>query len=704
MLYKNQVLEHIATKQRWRILELGEDGTVVWLFNISAKKARPRALPIDFVEDQQAFSEVERPPIPGKLTPSTSAKQRREKAMKFIAPLVASTDIFLPAKRSALVQARAMELKCSPQTLYSYLRAWWSNGQSLQALTPLFHHCGNVAGATGGRGRPSKFGLPTYQMTEADHSIIQRAVQTFLNNALLSLKDTYQTMLEERYSYLDGDGRLLLKLPGERPSFVQFKHHARKHLPAELVIRSRKGNAEFELEHRPKLGSLRLSTFTVGDVYEIDSTVVDVVLVHEHDRSKIVGKPALYIIIDRKTGLVVGFYVGYEESSWVAAMQAILSISEDKGALCRRYGVHYDPADWPAHCVMPKEFVGDRGSEMLGTESNKIAEGLELTMTNLPARRGDWKPHVECGFKQTHRAMRGFVPGYVPPEDFGKRQKRDYSQEAALTLTQFRKVILEAIIKRNKSPIRDYPLSPKYVLAEMLPTPINLWNAEIRDRAGLLAACTEAEVRLALLPQADVTVTREGIRLGDCLYSAKEAIDKGWFVAAGSGRFSVRASYDLRLVDTILVRDENHPNGYFEARLLEKCSHFLGLSHWEVAALGHLSRKIRQVGEQTRQQMVADFHQHIAPTVKAAKAETKKATKGLSRASRKKDIRAARQDALQLERMASAATPPSTGPAERAPVLPLPVPQPHSGPETPSPDPSVKSRQQRYQELMNGRH
>lgn len=49
--------------------------------------------------------------------------------------------------------------------------------------------------------------------------------------------------------------------------------HARKHLPTELVIRSRKGNTEFELNHREVLGSLRHTTFTVGDVHEIDSTV-----------------------------------------------------------------------------------------------------------------------------------------------------------------------------------------------------------------------------------------------------------------------------------------------------------------------------------------------------------------------------------------------------------------------------------------------
>ena len=114
-------------------------------------------------------------------------------------------------------------------------------------------------------------------------------------------------------------------------------------------------------------------------------------LVHPDDRSKIVGKACLYMVRDRKSNLVVGFYVGFEEASWLAAQQAIVSITEDKQALCQRYGVVYDPVDWPAHRVMPKEFVADRGTEMLSNESARMVEGLELTLTNLPARRADWK-------------------------------------------------------------------------------------------------------------------------------------------------------------------------------------------------------------------------------------------------------------------------------------------------------------------------
>lgn len=705
MLYKNQILEHKPSGHRWRVLQLDETGEGVWLFNIEERLAVPEWKAINEVKDVNTFAEVERPLHPSKIKFSKASKARREQAHSWIAPLIATSEIYEPSKRSAMVLARADEVDCSPQTLYNYLRAWWRNGQNVQALTSQFHRCGNIAGKTGKRGRPCKFGTPTYQLTSADLSIIEKTVKdVFLKSRLATLEGSFQTMLETHYGYIDGEGRLIIKLLGERPSLGQFRYHAKKHLPVELLLRSKKGDATFELEDRPVLGSLRHATFTVADVYEIDSTVADVLLVHENDRSKIIGKPALYMVRDRKSNLVVGFYVGLEGSCWIAAMQAILSISEDKKSLCQRHGVAYIAADWPAHGVMPKEFLGDRGSEMLGNDSDSIADGLELTITNLPTRRADWKPHVECGFKQAHKDMRGEIPGYTPPEDSGKRQKEDYSKDASLTLKEFRKVVLEHIIKHNNSPIRNYKLAPQYVLEGMQPTPINIWNAEIRDRAGLPTVYHEAEVRLALLPRAKAVVTREGIQLGDCFYSAPEAMDKGWFVVAGRGRFEVDVSYDLRLVDTIYVHDESHPEQYFEAHLLDKCSHFRGLSHREVEALGFLAKQIRHHGEELYRQRKADFHQNIAPTVSAAKAATKAASKGVSRSARKKDTRPARDDARRLERQeAFAQTSPSSSPASQATVIAIPTnPNNASAASTPAGTQS-KSRQDKYKELMNGR-
>lgn len=710
-MFLNQILQHGPSGKRVRILDLDVATDTVWLIDISSAKGLPAAYPTSEVRDaitDSIFAPVENGPPAPLRSPSAAATTRRDKAYAAIEPLVKTRDIYDPAMRSALVQARAAALRCSPQTLYKHLRNWWQGGQSRNSLIPRFHAIGSQAGHTGNRGRPPIFSdRPIYQIGKADQALMSQMLQQYyLQSEVVTLVATYQRLLEHHYSYIDSEGMRCLRAPGEYPSEAQFRNFVKKHLPKELSIRARKGNEHFELNHRPKLGSLRHQTYTVGDVYEIDATIADVFLVHPENRSLIIGKPVLYIVKDRKSGLVVGFYIGLENPSWLAAMHAIKSIAEDKAALCQRHGLPYDPADWPAQGVLPKTLVGDRGSDMLSDASTQLADGLEVTMQNLPTRRADWKPHVECGFKQLQRSMADCVPAYEPPENFGKRQKRDYSQDAALTLHEFTGIVLAAIIRTNRQPMLGYDLAPRYVLEGMSPTPINIWNAEVRDRAGLLSRFTEEELRFALLPRAKATVSRDGIRFGDCYYSAPEALAKGWFVASGRGSFEVSVSYDRRLVDAIYVHDDRCPDGYFIASLLDKCSHYRGMSFAEVECYTHLSKIQRQLDIHTKRQLQSDFHGHVDPTVSQARALTQVAATGKSRAKRKKDTVVARADAMSLQRQSEARlneNEAQLAPAASGQTSALTASTLASAPPVARRTNATKSRLQKYEELLNGR-
>ena len=79
-----------------------------------------------------------------------------------------------------------------------------------------------------------------------------------------------------------------------------------------MLLRSRLGDSDYERDHRKVLGTVLNDCLGVGHLYEIDATIADVYLVSSEDPSKIVGKPTLYLIIDRKSRLIVGFYFGLE--------------------------------------------------------------------------------------------------------------------------------------------------------------------------------------------------------------------------------------------------------------------------------------------------------------------------------------------------------------------------------------------------------
>jgi hypothetical protein len=709
-VYRNLVLEHKTTGVRIRILdkEVVDNVPTVWTFALTDPKALPRAYEAEALQwaiEAKEFAAVDGIVSASVFEPSQAALQRRDSAYASIEPLIQTTDIFRPKLRSSLVSARAKELGCSEQTLYTYLRQWWREGQNRNTLLPSFHTIGNKSEATANRGRPPKYcRRPIYQMATADYEAIKGVLSKYyLKNKAITLAATYQRLLEEHYSYVDGNGERWLNALGERPTETQFRRYVKKHLRTETAVRARQGDVEFALNHRATLGSIRLATFTVGDRYEIDATIVDLLLVHADDRSRIIGKPVLYTVRDTKSNLCVGFYVGLENACWLAAMHAIKSISEDKAALCKKYGVPYSASDWPADRVFPKTFVADRGPEMVSVPSAQLADGLESTIENLPTGRADWKPHVECGFKQIQRAMVDVAPGYTPPEDFGKRQRRDPSKDAAMTLHELTAMLLKTIITQNKMPITDYPLTPKYVLAGMQPTPVNIWNAEVRDRAGLLTRHSEADVRFALLPRADATVEHEGIRLGDCYYSAPEAIAEGWFVSARRGRFKVPVSYDRRLVDAIYVHDPRNPTRYFIAHLLEKNAAYRGKSFAEVESLAYAREVMRQEGQQIRRQLQSDFHSFADPIATDAARAAKAASKGKSRSSRKKDTVVDRADALSQQRRIEANISPETKQLEQvAEVVPIGATAQADGPSPTKPATATKSRQQKYQELLDG--
>ncbi len=701
-MFKNQLLEHKPSGRKVRVLDLDPTTQTVWLFDLSNPIALPK--PFDTADLNAAiageeFVEVAPSAPPDLRKPSELAAARRNQAYMYIEPLIQNFEIFDAHSRAGLIAARASELKCSQQTIFKYLRSWWRNGQTRNALLPRFHKCGSAEGQTSNRGRPPVFeDRPIYQITDRDQEAMQSALDLYLKSEVVSLAAAYQRLLESHYSYQDAEGVRRISAPGEHPTDIQFRRYVSKNVTFEARIRARKGDAEFELKHRPKLGSLRHLTYTVGEYFEIDATIADVYIVHSEDRSKIIGKAVIYMIWDRKSGLCVGFYVGLENPSWLAAMHAIKSISEDKAALCARYSVPYDPNDWPADRIFPKTFVGDRGADMTSSASTQLADGLECTVLNLPGRRADWKPHVECGFKQSRQALADCVPGYVPPENFGKRQQHDFSKDAALTLDEFTRVVLIAVIKKNRTPIEDYRLDPKYLLSGMQPTPINIWNTEIRDRAGLLTQYTEQEVRFALLHRTTAVVTREGIRLGACFYSAPEALAKHWFVTAGRGSFTVTVSYDRRLADAIYVHDDQEASGYFVAHLLDKCSHFRGKSFSEIESLEHYKTALTLEGRHIKRQLRSEFHAAIDPMVDEATKKTKAASQGKSRSARKKDIVTAREDELAQQRQRDARITPEAPREKPANIIPLSeLRKPADTPTT-----AQKSRQQQYQDLLNG--
>ncbi|MYN47564.1 hypothetical protein GTP23_21180 [Pseudoduganella sp. FT93W] len=665
MLFKNDIFTFEG--RRYRFLHADNYRGVAWVFALDDSNAWPISLPLAVTQRFSGEDTHQVMPVP---QPSQAMLSKRNKAFERIRPLVENLhEVYAAESRGPLVEYRAAELQCSKRTLYKDLRRWFQGGQTPDALIAQYQNCGRTEVAvTVRRGRqPAEIydldnldeepqpGYQTYQLSEDDLRIfrehIEKPKEGYLHDVRLTQEASYQRLLEKHYTTVDGNGVAYIRHAGNRPSRRQFTHFLRKHYSLEVRLRSRKGDKAFELEHAAKIGSIAGDCDGVGHYYEIDATIVDCNVVSESDVTKIIGKPTLYLIIDRKSRLIVGFYCGLENASWTGAMQAILSIATDKRALCERYGVKYDPEDWPADKVFPRFLLTDRGPEFLGKNSDKIGNGLTITIINLPAKMAKWKPVVECEFKLTHQTVTDVVPGYDPPFNAKKRQGKRYDKDACLTMNEFFAIMLRTIIAHNRRPMTTYDAPIEEITARVQPIPLHIWNHDIQKSASNLTRYTEAQVRLALLPKEKATITEFGILFKGCYYTCAEAEARGWFIhARNTSQSDVMVSFDYRLVDSILVYNPHDKKSTLDAKLTPRSEKFSGMSFAEVDYYEKLRAQEAEANRQQRRQTTFEYHQGVDPIVQAAKKRHQRVAAGVSRSARKADTKVARAHALKEER------------------------------------------------------
>lgn len=667
MLYRNDIFIDHVKNRRARLLYADPYRNEAVTFDLANPDALPVIESLSNLLDQERANTltIER----GVVVPlnenkvSFKAQLRRDAAWARLEPLVTNSEIYSKETRFSLIKERASEVGCSVVTLLKDLRRYWAGGQTKSALFGKFHLCGYKSPthqtSAGRKPHLSNYGI--FRVKPHDEAYMHAAIKSvYLKSDGLSAStasDAYQRLLENHYSYNDGNGNRIINEKGERPTIRQFYSFLHKHYSFEVITRRRKSDAEFERDHAAKTGSALLDCLGVGHIYEIDSTIADVFLVSSKDRSRIIGKPTLYLVVDRRSRLIVGFYVGLEASSWAAAMHAILSISEDKAALCARYGVEYSAEDWPADAIYPSMFLADRGSEMLSHNSSLVVNGLQITVSNLPKQRPDYKPAVECGFKLLHRSIVDATPGYEPPHNVTKRQGKHYEKDACLTLDEFISIILKAIIVHNHTPMPNYQLPVESLSRGVRAIPVEIWNDEAPRRIGALTRFQEEFVRFSLLPKTKATVTHQGIFFNGCYYSAPTALQNGWFIRTGKGVSYIDISYDRRLADTIYVHDDKDPTKFYVAHLLEKSGGYRGLSFAEIEAYELLRKKLNPVYEQIGRQNRSELHIHTDPITRNALNEAKAASRGKSRSSRKADVVNDRLDERRTRRQEEAVMP-----------------------------------------------
>lgn len=355
-----------------------------------------------------------------------------------------------------------------------------------------------------------------------------------------SLKTAYIFMLKNKYCDENGE------LAENYPTFYQFRYFYRKTKNMQNYYISRNGLKNYQRNNRPLLGDgVHAFPPSVGKGM-IDSTICDIYLVN--NTGDVIGRPVLTACVDAYSGLCCGYSLSWEGGIY-SLKKLMLNIIVDKTEYCKSFGIDINSDDWNCD-KLPSTLVTDMGSEYKSENLEQLSE-LGITIVNLPSYRPELKGCIEKFFDIIQNLFKPYLKGKgVVEPDFQERGAHDYRKDACLTLNEFEKIILHCIIFYNsKRVINSFPYTENMLKDRVKPISSQIWNWCIGEKTANLIQTDSRQVILTLLPRAQGTFTRFGLKVGKLHYrhdDYTESYLKGGNVTAA---YNPENAADVWLID-----------------------------------------------------------------------------------------------------------------------------------------------------------
>src|ERR1017187_7123429 len=273
-------------------------------------------------------------------------------------------------------------------------------------------------------------------------------------------------------------------------------------------LRTREGNGGY-------LGSLRAAG--PGEVYEIDSTGGRLYLISATDPPVQVGKPTVYLIIDRWSRFVVSVYISLRSPSYEEVRHALLVAFTSREARFKALGIDIDDERWPVGRV-PAELCPDRGSDFMSKSMEQaVVQDLRISLTPLPPFCPDGKAIVERMIREIKRRMAasGMKGVYAdrPLDPKSKRVARKAAAVAVRSLTEAYRMLIEIVVDHNNRP--HTALRRRKILSQagVEPTPKDAYLCGLQNITGLRTApFIEDDYRRLLLSVDTASIANKTLR------------------------------------------------------------------------------------------------------------------------------------------------------------------------------------------------
>jgi putative transposase len=647
-----QVNEVVQLEDKLYRLLLTTNIHAIWI-DIEDQKAFPDIVELTQLESLLLQEKVTRVDDPYEdvinLLPEPDSKvaKIRDRNYQIIKPIIDDTKFYVKKIRAKHIADILEAEAVSRPYLYKLIRRYWQRGQVPNALLPDYKN-------SGGKGqkrfaKDKKLGRPR-QIMEGTGALVDEPTEKLFR--IIIDKYIFKKQFSIARAHRKFKGLYDNIFPGvpesEKPTKRQLSYFLNREYTNVEKIKAGVSEINYKKDVRPLQSTATIQAFGPGSRYEIDATIADVILVSDHDRNQPVGRPTVYIVIDVFSRYIPGWYIGFENPSYVAAIQALHVALTDKSHFFKDLQIETDSFSWPTP-GLPEAILADRG-ELIGHQIEGLESSFKIRIENTPPYRGDAKGIVEQRFRTLQAEFKKFTPGEVIGPTVKKRGGKNYWLDGVLTVSEFAEIIISSIVMRNfVDPMTKYDRA-KDMPADLPSIPIHLWNWGLQNRTGRLRKANPESVRIALLPRAKATTSLQGICLFGVYYSAPEIIEIGWMHRSerSDRPEKVEIAYDPNFADEIYLFHTSGSQDHWVCRITDLSREFRGLAFWEVW------RKQKQIKVQgSKDQLQADnlrkhHEDRVEDIISSAIKQTPRST--ATNAERMKGVSHARSEQLMKER------------------------------------------------------
>lgn len=308
--------------------------------------------------------------------------------------------------------------------------------------------------------------------------------------------------------------------PFEEVTLRQFQHYWLTRVPIAVRKRRAMGERKYVLTGRPKHGHALRHCVGPGAEFMIDATVADMYLVSRYNRSVVVGRPTVYLVMDVWSRMIVGVLVTLDPPSFEGVALVLENIVTPKQEFCARYGLQIDQHQWPCQYLPSIGFVADRGSDYMKADAwIMVTQHLHLSISNVKVRDPLMRALIERRFGTIPTRFQRASFGVVE-KDATTRGAPHYAWDATDTLSEFTKKLLRAILVYHQTPIGREGAEAEMIFEGMADTPLKRWNWGMDNRTGSLRKHSLDEVRMATWPHATATPTDRGLAWQGVYYTS----------------------------------------------------------------------------------------------------------------------------------------------------------------------------------------